>query len=67
MEHLLSYCASAKNPPKGYGSIEAGMKVMAYRSKRLKHWAAEIGGGLYTDEVFTRTQADVVAKWGEPF
>lgn len=65
--NLLAYCASAKNPPKGYGSIEAGLTVMAYRSERLKYWAKEIGEGLYTDEVFTCASRDVIAKYGEPF
>lgn len=63
----LSHCASMKNPPKGYGSIEAGLKVMAYRSERLRHWAKEIGGGLFTEEVFIKTQQDVIATYGEPF
>lgn len=65
--NILSHCASMKNPPKGYGSIEAGMRVMAYRSERLKYWAKEIGNGLYTDQVFINTQKDVIAKYGEPF
>lgn len=65
--NILSHCASMKNPPKGYGSIEAGMRVAAFRSKRLKYWAKEIGNGLYTDQVFINTQKDVIAEFGEPF
>ena len=65
--NLMSYAASSKNPPKGYGSIEAGMTVMTYRSERLKYWAKEIGSGLYTDEVFKRASDDAVARYGEPF
>lgn len=64
---LMSYAASSKNPPKGYGSIDAGMKVHTYRSERLKYWAKEIGQGLYTDQCFINAQNDVVAKFGEPF
>lgn len=67
MKNIMSHAASPKNPPKGYGSIEAGMKVLAFRSERLKYWAKEIGNGLYTDEVFKKTQSDVVATFGEPF
>lgn len=63
----LSHCASMKNPPKGYGSIEAGLRVAAFRSERLRYWAKEIGDGLYTDEVFINTQKDVIAEYGEPF
>jgi hypothetical protein len=64
---IMAHAASMRNPPKGYGSIEAGMKVAAYRSKRLKYWAAQIGNGKYTDQVFVNAEADVVAEWGKPF
>lgn len=64
---LMLHAASMNNPPKGYGSISAGMTVAAYRSERLDYWAKQIGNGRYTDEVFTNTQADVVAKYGNPF
>ena len=64
---LMSHCASMTNPPKGYGSIETGMKVAAFRSKRMDYWAKELGGKGYTSEVFERVQADVVAEWGEAF
>lgn len=67
MNRLMSHAASSRNPPKGYGSIEAGMKVHAYRSERLKYWAKEIGGGLYTEQVFINLATDVVGKFGEPF
>lgn len=66
-EKMLSHCASMKNPPKGYGSIEAGMKVAAYRSERLAHWAKQLGNKGYTPEVFEKAQADVIAEWGNPF
>ena len=62
MSNLMSYAASMKNPPKGYGSIEAGMKVAAYRSQRLDYWANAIGNGRYTDQVFINAEADVVAE-----
>lgn len=64
---LMSGAASMKNPPKGYGSIETGMKVAKYRSQRMAHWAKEIGNGLYTEQVFINAQADVIAEWGNPF
>ena len=64
---LMSGAASMKNPPKGYGSIEAGMKVAAYRSQRLGYWAKQIGNGCYTEQVFVNAEADVVAEWGKPF
>lgn len=67
MKNLMSYAASSRNPPKGYGSIEAGLTVMAYRSERLKYWAKEIGNGLYTDEVFKKAHDEAIAKFGEPF
>lgn len=64
---LMSGAASMKNPPKGYGSIETGMKVAAFRNKRLDYWAKQLGGKGYTPEVFEHAQADVVAEWGEAF
>ncbi len=64
---LMANCASMKNPPKGYGSIETGMKVTAYRNKRLDYWAKQIGNGGYTPEVFERAEVDVVAEWGKAF
>ncbi len=66
-KEMMSHCASMKNPPKGYGSIEAGMKVAAYRNKRLDYWAKQIGNGCYTEQVFVNAEADVVAEWGKPF
>jgi len=67
MSSLMSHAASMKNPPKGYGSIEAGMKVAAYRSQRLDYWAKAVGNGRYTNQVFINAEADVVAEWGRPF
>lgn len=67
VKNLMGYAASAKNPPKGYGSIEAGMKVAAYRSKRMKYWAKRIGNGKYTEQVFANTENDVIAEFGKPF
>lgn len=67
MSDLMSYAASMKNPPKGYGSIETGMKVAAYRSQRLDYWAKAIGSGSYTDQVFVNAEADVIAEYGRPF
>ncbi len=67
MSNLMGHAASMKNPPKGYGSIETGMKVAAYRSQRLDYWAKAIGNGRYTDQVFTNAESDVVTEWGKPF
>lgn len=64
--NLMAHCASIKNPPKGYSSIEAGMKVAAYRNQRLDYWAKQIGSGCYTEQVFVNAEADVVAEWGKP-
>jgi len=64
---LMTNCASMKNPPKGYGSIETGMKVAVYRNQRLDYWAKQIGEGRYTDQVFINAEQDVQEKWGEPF
>lgn len=66
-KNLMSYAASMKNPPKGYGSIETGMKVAAFRSKRLDYWAKHVGNGKFTDEVFSLAEKDVVAEYGTPF
>lgn len=66
-KNIMSYAAGPKNPPKGYGSIEAGLTVMEYRSERVKYWAKKIGGGLYTDEVFKKAHDETIAKFGEPF
>lgn len=67
MKPLMSYAASSRNPPKGYGSIEAGMRVHAYRSERLNYWKQTLGVNVYTDECFINADRDVVAKFGEPF
>lgn len=64
---ILRYAASSKNPPKGYGSISAGMEVAKYRSERLKYWKAYFKTSCYTNEVFDRADADVIAKYGHPF
>jgi hypothetical protein len=65
--NLMSHCASQSNPPKGYGSISTGMKVAAFRSKRLDYWAKQLGGKGFTPECFERANADVIAEWGNPF
>jgi hypothetical protein len=65
--NLMGYAASMTNPPKGYGSIESGLRVAAFRNKRLDHWAKEVGNGRYTEQVLANAQADVVAEFGEAF
>lgn len=65
--NILSNAASMKNPPKGYGSIETGLKVLAFRNRRLDYWAKNIGGGKFTAEVFEAAERDVIAEYGKPF
>lgn len=67
MKNLMSYAASSRNPPKGYGSIEAGMQALAYRSERLKWWKTTLKVDVYTDQCFINAEADVIAKFGQPF
>lgn len=64
MKNLMSYAASVKNPPKGYG-LEIGFKAAAYRTQRMKHWAEKTGKG-YTPEVFVKVEQDIIAKFGHP-
>lgn len=65
-QNIMGYAASMKNPPKGYGSIESGMKVAKLRSERLSYWAKQIGGGKYTEDVFANAERDVIAEFGRP-
>ena len=67
MKDILKHAASMKNPPKGYGSIDAGMKAFAYRKERMRYWAKRLGVDSYTVECFEKAEADVVAKFGQPF
>ena len=67
MNNIMKYAASQKNPPKGYGSINAGMEVARYRSERMKYWKQALKVSTYTDEVFTKADDDVIAKYGNPF
>lgn len=69
MKDYEPYFASSKNPPKGYGSIEAGMRAAAYRSERLKYWSKTLGvkNNGYSTECFVNAERDVVAKFGQPF
>jgi hypothetical protein len=67
MKDLMRYAASMKNPPKGYGSITAGLAVASYRSERMKYWKEKVGNGSYTDEVFDIVEDEIVAKFGHPF
>lgn len=67
MKNILKHCASMKNPPKGYGSISVGMEAAAYRSKRLDYWKKQLKANGYTPECFEKAEADVVAKYGNPF
>lgn len=64
---IMNYAASNRNPPKGYGSISAGMEVAKFRSERMKYWKEQIGNGSYTDEVFERADDDVISEFGQPF
>ena len=64
---IMNYAASNMNPPKGYGSILAGITVSAYRSERLKYWRHALGVLVYTDECFINAEKDVLDKFGQPF
>lgn len=57
------HAASMHEPPKMYESINKGMEVAAYRGKRIDYHAK---GGPFTDDVFAKAEADVVAKYGKP-
>lgn len=64
MKGLLDHAVSLKNGKGvGYGSIELGLEVAAYRSKRIRYWMAEIC--CEWDEASTLAHRDVVAKYGE--
>lgn len=64
MKNLMSYAASMTNPPKGYGSIETGMKVAKYRGERVAFY--QKSGKDYATAA-TLAQSDVVKKFGNPF
>lgn len=64
MKNMMDFAASMKNPPKGYG-LETGLKVAAYRSERMEHWAKQLGNG-YCPEVFDRVEQDIIKKFGYP-
>lgn len=63
--NIEKYCASMKNPPKGYGSMNKGIEVIAYRSSRLKFHANKLGSD-YTPKVRRLAEEDVVKKFGLP-
>lgn len=64
---FASHFASPKNPPKGYGSIDAGIEAFSYRKERMRYWMQRLGVDVYTTECFERADADVLAKFGKPF
>ncbi|MNC07133.1 hypothetical protein D3C76_165780 [compost metagenome] len=59
-----TYAASPRNPPKGYGSIDAGIAVMRYRSTRLGLYQSQ---GLDYTQAATLAQRDVISVYGEPW
>ena len=61
---LLRHCASMKNPPKGYGSIEAGMKAAALRSGVIADCLAK---GMDYSEAAEVAEREVAKKYGCPF
>lgn len=64
MKDLLDHAVSFKNGKGfGYGSIELGLEVAAYRSKRIRYWMKRIG--CEWCEAATRAHKDVIAKYGE--
>lgn len=61
---VIQHAASPSNPPKGYGSIDAGIRVMMYRGVRVQHYSSL--GHAY-DVAASLAQADVIAMYGEPW
>ena len=61
---LMSYAASGRNPPKGYGSIDKGLEVMAYRTSREAFHKAN---GVDWIEAIRLGESDAILKYGEPF
>lgn len=61
---LMNYAASSRNPPKGYGSIDKGLEVMAYRTSRERHYKAL---GVDWVEAIRKGEQDAIQKYGEPF
>lgn len=62
--YLMNHAASLRNPPKGYGSIDAGIRVLKYRSERLDHYKAL---GYDYAAAAVAAEHDVVATYGEPW
>lgn len=61
---VIQHAASPRNPPKGYGSIDKGIEVMVYRTGRERAYRA---AGMDIVEAINLSQADAIAKYGEPF
>ena len=64
MKNLMSYAASPSNPPKGYGSIENGLAVIAYRNERFKEldWPRSIS----YEEAAAIIEKEIIEKFGKP-
>lgn len=62
-EMINKHAASGVTVGKTYGSIDAGLKVIAYRVERKKHYREQ---GIDYVECKRMAQVDVVNKYGEP-
>lgn len=60
---LMSYAASPSNPPKGYKSLEIGLKAGKLRGDLFRQY---IGEGLSLEDAATRADAAVVGTYGKP-
>lgn len=50
--------------PKTKEEINKGLKVLAYRNKRLDFWRVKVGNGDYTTEVRVKASDDCFRKFG---
>lgn len=62
-EMINKHAANGMTVGKTYGSIDAGLAVIAYRNERQKHYREQ---GLNYVECKRMAQIDVINKYGEP-
>jgi hypothetical protein len=60
---LMKHAASLHNSPKGYGSIELGMKVIAYRSSRIRFY--QTSAKMSWEDAAIAAHKDVINKYGD--
>lgn len=58
-----NHAANGVDKGRTYGSIDAGIKVMSYRSERVAH---HLESGLSFVDAKARAEEDVINKFGEP-